>query len=711
MRGAHQRTASRSELRRPLQMPEQRLASSTPAPSQAAQTAQPSPCLQQVQVIQQRLQAAVENNLKLQDPHKAPYHTVRQALPCWRTITEDKNVLEAIEKGVDIPLTSVPGPHFRSPPAAQLSPLHDLVRKYLSQGVVERLPPKKIKTTNHWIPVRPLPKRQGGSRLISAFCELNKHYSCPKFCPDSWRSVVTLAEDPTFTVGVTLDLKSWFHHLALSPKAQRWARFQTSADQNSLHTGFKMTAMPFGLKSSPIWAHRLARPIIQWARNQGMHLVWYVDDILLLGRSEAQLLQDLTDLIEMLTYLGVQVNTSKSHLKPTHKLEFLGHILDLRAKLFLPVKDKIRQAQSSVKRCLKGNTIVPRFLASAAGKVLDLAKSIANLHGLPKALMRAAALAVAATQKKQPGIAIQKAWSLSAKKPAKLRLYLTLTLQALASPVPTVMAAPPQSPHFHCYVDASLKGWGGSLVLEEKEIATAAERWPSSMDELHSTHKEATVPLEVWNAVHKEIPKHSRLTIHSDCSAVVWGLRAGSARPQMIHPLREVVAKMACHRVLVKILHIKGLENARADALSRDPDYHHYQLRPQVFDLLRRSFHFHPTIDLFASARNHQLPRFYSWRHCAKAVGTNAFAFQWREPAWLNPPWELAFQALRKVQADGTTALCLLPYWPRAEWWPLFLQLQVTPMQFLNGPLYIGPEETPLPAPKWRSVAVVIRGH
>ena len=169
MRGAHQRTASRSELRRPLQMPEQRLASSTPAPSQAAQTAQPSPCLQQVHVIQQRLQAAVENNLKLQDPHKAPYHTVRQALPCWRTITEDKNVLEAIEKGVDIPLTSVPGPHFRSPPAAQLSPLHDLVHKYLSQGVVERLPTKTLKKTKHWIPVKPIRKRQSGSPSSQRF--------------------------------------------------------------------------------------------------------------------------------------------------------------------------------------------------------------------------------------------------------------------------------------------------------------------------------------------------------------------------------------------------------------------------------------------------------------------------------------------------------------------------------------------------------------
>ena len=111
------------------------------------------PCPQDVQLIQQQLHNAVEDNVKKQEIHRAPYHTVRQALPCWRAITEDKSTLEAIEKGVDIPLTSVPGPHLRSPPTAQLSPLHDLVHTYLSQGVVEWLSPMTVKKTKHWIPV------------------------------------------------------------------------------------------------------------------------------------------------------------------------------------------------------------------------------------------------------------------------------------------------------------------------------------------------------------------------------------------------------------------------------------------------------------------------------------------------------------------------------------------------------------------------------
>ena len=46
-----------------------------------------------------------------------------------------------------------------------------------------------------------------------------------------------------------------------------------------------MNALPFGLASSPYWAHWLGKPILEWARAQKLTFVWYVDDILLLGKS------------------------------------------------------------------------------------------------------------------------------------------------------------------------------------------------------------------------------------------------------------------------------------------------------------------------------------------------------------------------------------------------------------------------------------------
>ena len=87
------------------------------------------------------------------------------------------------------------------------------------------------------------------------------------------------------------------------------------------------------------------------------------------------------------------------------------------------------------------------------------------------------------------------------------------------------------------------------------------------------------------------------------------------------------------------------------------------------------------------------------------------FAHPWRGRAWLNPPWNLAYQALRKLDWVRVTALTLLPYWPKASWWPLLLDLQASYMTHLRGPLYTDPQGRSLPPPRWRSVALVLQGR
>ena len=94
-------------------------------------------------------------------------------------------------------------------------------------------------------------------------------------------------------MGVSLDLKPWFRYLVLSPKAKRWARFRLSSAQTEGQC-FQMEDLPFGLKSSPVWAHRLSKTVITWARQQGFRLAWYVDDVLILGTSRETLLEQLT---------------------------------------------------------------------------------------------------------------------------------------------------------------------------------------------------------------------------------------------------------------------------------------------------------------------------------------------------------------------------------------------------------------------------------
>ena len=93
------------------------------------------------------------------------------------------------------------------------------------------------------------------------------------------------------------------------------------------------------------------------------------------------------------------------------------------------------------------------------------------------------------------------------------------------------------------------------------------------------------------------------------------------------------------------------------------------------------------------------------------AQGSNAFSHKWTQRCWLNPPWELALPALRKVQQDRTSALVLLPNCKNALLWPLLMQLAIAPSVTLQGTLYRGPDGQMLPPPKWSTVAFSVQGQ
>ena len=175
-------------------------------------------------------------------------------------------------------------------------------------------------------------------------------------------------------------------------------------------------------------------------------------------------------------------------------------------------------------------------------------------------------------------------------------------------------------------------------------------------------------------------------------------------------PLRTLRIHLAQRKIALEVLHVPGARNERADYLSREPDAHHYHLLPGIFQSLTRHFQFHCEKDLFASATNRQVEKFCSWRHCKQSQGTNAFSHRWDQRSWLNPPWELALPALRKVRQDQTSALVLLPKWKNALWWPLLVELAIAAPVTLRGAPYQGPKLKLLPPPKWSTVAVLAQG-
>ena len=130
----------------------------------------------------------------------------------------------------------------------------------------------------------------------------------------------------------------------------------------------------------------------------------------------------------------------------------------------------------------------------------------------------------------------------------------------------------------------------------------------------------------------------------------------------MKDPLRTLTVSLAEQGSQLAVLHVPGKEKVQADQLSRTPDQHHYSLCQDVIDRLRGRYSFQYQVDLFANVQNTKCRKFFSDQWSQHSQGTNAFAHAWRERAWLNPPWHLAHQALRKLDCERCTALTLLPY-------------------------------------------------
>ena len=223
-----------TELRRPRGPPGPRLASSPTAnPSRSSGPGEAD------------LQSALRENQELRDYVSVPFSSVRAAVNGWKGLTEEKAIIKVIKHGVGIPLVQIPQPPDL-PPRGELGPLTSVINESIRAGAVQPLAKSKARSTKHWILMSAVRKRDGGqSRLISQFNKLNTCFPCPSFKPDSWKTVQELLQYPTLCWGATADMANWFHHQDLSTKARRWARFKFPG------RAYEMTALPFGLASSP----------------------------------------------------------------------------------------------------------------------------------------------------------------------------------------------------------------------------------------------------------------------------------------------------------------------------------------------------------------------------------------------------------------------------------------------------------------------------
>jgi hypothetical protein len=104
--------------------------------------------------------------------------------------------------------------------------------------------------------------------------------------------------------------------------------------------------------------------------------------------------------------------------------------------------------------------------------------------------------------------------------------------------------------------------------------------------------------------------------------------------------------------------------------VAENPDSDDWKLNERVFMKLNQLWGPH-TVDLFATAVNTQLPRYYTYED-------SALAHCWsHENGWANPPWTSITAVIDKVIADRATITLVTPYIEGKAWTKKLKQLSI----------------------------------
>jgi hypothetical protein len=311
-----------------------------------------------------------------------PFLGPSQCIDAWKSLGTDKVLLQVLTKGINAPLHTVPKPRAATNHHNQES-LMQTIGEYLAAGVIRPLTEEEEQRTRFWTPTFGREKKDSHKvRLITDLRLLNACHQVPKHKAETWQTVLQTVSNNKLRWGVTLDLKSYYHHLRLHPDMQRWMRIKV------MNTSYQIVAMPFGWALAPWWANKFSKPIKAWLNHQQWEHCWWIDDVLILGETKKQTEERATALVNKLTTLGITVNKEKSMQQAQQNFTYVGHAFNLQHSTVSPLQQKQHTSEAMCKHQMKGSNFQPKNLAALAGNLVDANKSNMRLHGLPQQIMK-----------------------------------------------------------------------------------------------------------------------------------------------------------------------------------------------------------------------------------------------------------------------------------------------------------------------------------
>ena len=177
-----------------------------------------------------------------------------------------------------------------------------------------------------------IPKNDITCSLILSCVGIHRglHLKPPKFSLASWEGIGRwMAEQPAGVelYGTHIDLSNAFWSFLLPRKARRIFRFLTHQKGGLV----SLDRLPFGWAFSPYLCQEILGRVVGDAVPDGVFLVHYLDDFILLSSDKPLLGSTTSRLKDRIVRAGFLVS-AKSTLDPVQKLQALGKVVDLKER-------------------------------------------------------------------------------------------------------------------------------------------------------------------------------------------------------------------------------------------------------------------------------------------------------------------------------------------------------------------------------------------
>jgi hypothetical protein len=462
---------------------------------------------------------------------------------------------------------------------------------------------------------------------------------------------------------------------------------------------FEFLSLCFGLSSAPWIFTRLTKPMVKQLRLEGIRLVIYLDDLLVMASSPELLRQHLRRVLQLLISLGWVINWAKSELEPSQRRTFLGASLDSQTMTVSLPPEKISRLREQVTEMFDlhhTGQLTLRRAARILGAMTAAAVgiSLARLHQRP--------LLDAVRPLLQAGTAWDSIISLPSEVLEACAWWLAEFRQWNG------IGLIPRDPTCCLTTDASETARGATIEVNDLKLRSQFTMPPGQEHRSSNWRELSAINLALRR--YGSLLTGQVLEIRSDnWTALRCIANQGSPAPQLTALAVQIWEQASRHQIHLLTTFIPGVENVEADQLSRwvVDDASGYQLHPAIFAELHR--HWGPlSEDLFASETNHLLPRFFSWTPAPSAAGLDCFRHQWAPRAFAHPHPHLILRVLEKIRRDGVQSLVLVaPTWPSAPWWPLLRPLATTdpiPLETIETEVLVpcGNAQPPQDFRKWR---------